>query len=166
MADFMCVYAEMEALQTKFNTEAGDLNATATQMRQFQNDVVASAIKSFKEKMEQFSGQISQTKNDLETETTRVCGPDGHSGEGWHGVKSQNFVNSVFDTNGGLAGNFNTLLQDIQEINLAFTELETKIGQVIEEMGKNVDTVSGFCTNNADFTNSMEQAAAMLDGTN
>lgn len=160
---FMCVYSEMQVLKSKFDNEAADLNQTAMDMQTFQDNTVSVAIADFKSKIEAFQQQITQTETDLKTETDRVCG-DGYSGgEGWLGEKSARFVLSVYDSGDGLTGCFNTLRQDMDEINNAFTTLETKISEVISTLKNNVNLVSSFCTENADFTESMEQASQMID---
>ncbi|MCM1223573.1 MAG: hypothetical protein NC548_54910 [Lachnospiraceae bacterium] len=162
MADkFMCVYSEMQALKDRFDTEASDLNETATAMQTFQDNTVSTAINEFKTKISAFQEQITQTETDLKTETERVCGDGYAGGEGWLGEQSRNFVGSV---NNDLAGCFNTLRQDMDEINTAFETLETKIAEVVTALKKNVESVSGFCTENSDFTSSMEKAAMMIDG--
>ncbi|MDE6672856.1 MAG: hypothetical protein K2K16_11795 [Ruminococcus sp.] len=160
---FMCVYSEMEALKGKFDTEAGDLNDTATAMKTFQDTTVSTAIQEFKEKITNFQEQINSTETDLKAETQRVCGETGYDGEGWAGEKSANFVNSVFDEATGLAGCFKTLREDMEEINQTFSNLETKIAEVITELENNVRKVSDFCTENSDFTKSMEEASIRID---
>ena len=165
MADkFMCVYSEMQALKSKFDSESEDLNQTATAMQTFQDNTVSTAISDFKTKISEFQDQINQTENDLKAETDRVCGSGYEGGEGWLGEQSANFVNSVYDSGSGLTGCFNTLRQDMEEINSAFTTLETKIAEVVTALKNNVELVSGFCTNNSDFTESMERAAQNIDG--
>ena len=156
---FMCVYSEMQALQSKFNSESEDLNQTATAMQTFQDNTVSTAISDFKTKITEFQAQINQTESDLKKETDRVCGTGYEGGE-----QSKNFVNSVYDSSTGLTGCFNTLRQDMDEINTAFTTLETKIAEVVNALKSNVELVSGFCTNNSDFTLSMEEAARNIDG--
>ncbi len=165
MADkFMCVYSEMQALKSKFDTEAADLNQTATDMQAFQDNTVSTAIADFKSKISAFEQQITQTETDLKAETDRVCGDDYSSGEGWLGEQSARFVTSVYDSGEGLTGCFNTLRQDMEEINSAFATLETKIADVVAALKNNVELVSGFCSNNSDFTTSMENAAQTIDG--
>lgn len=165
MADkFMCVYSEMQALKGKFDTEASDLSQTATEMQAFQDNTVSTAIADFKAKIAAFEQQITQTETDLKTETDRVCGNGYEGGEGWIGEQSARFVMSVYDSGEGLTGCFNTLRQDMEEISTAFTTLETKIAAVVAALKTNVETVSGFCTSNADFTASMERAAIDIDG--
>ncbi len=165
MADkFMCVYSEMQALKSKFDTESNDLNDTATAMQAFQDNTVSTAIADFKSKISEFQEQINQTETDLKSETDRVCGSGYEGGAGWLGEQSANFVNSVYDTGDGLAGCFNTLRNDMDEINNAFAKLETKIAEVVTALKNNVGLVSGFCTNNSDFTSSMERAAQSIDG--
>lgn len=165
MADkFMCVYSEMQALKSKFDTESSDLNQTANDMQAFQDNTVSTAIADFKSKITEFQNQINQTETDLKSETDRVCGSGYEGGSGWLGEQSANFVNSVYDTGSGLAGCFNTLRQDMEEINTAFATLESKIADVVAALKTNVETVSGFCTNNSDFTSSMERAAQSIDG--
>ncbi len=158
----MCVYSEMQALQNKFNTEAEDLNACATQMQEFHNNTVKSSIAEFKSKIKEFQELINSTETDLKNETTRVCG-NGHDGEGWIGDKSEAFVEQVFDEGNGLAGCFKTLRNDLEDISNQFTDLENKIGDVITSLKTNVQTVSGFCSENAEFTSSMELAAQQID---
>ena len=165
MADkFMCVYSEMQALKSKFDTEASDLNQTATDMQAFQDNTVSTAIADFKSKIEAFEQQITQTETDLKAETDRVCGDGYANGEGWLGEQSARFVTSVYDSGEGLTGCFNTLRQDMEEINSAFATLETKIAEVVAALKNNVELVSGFCSNNSDFTTSMENAAQTIDG--
>ena len=158
---FMCVYSEMQALKDKFDTESSDLSQTATDMQAFQTDTVATAIASFKAKIATFEEQITQTEKDLKEETIRVCGTGYEGGEGWLGEQSANFVNSV---NVDLADCFSTLRQNMEEINTSFTTLEQKIEEVVTALKTNVETVAGFCTNNADFTKSMEEASIHIDG--
>ena len=165
MADkFMCVYSEMQALKSKFDAEASDPSQTATEMQTFQDDTVSTAIADFKAKIAAFQQQITQTEADLKTETDRVCGDGYDSGEGWLGKQSAKFVMSVYDSGDGLTGCFNTLRQDMEEISTAFTTLETKIAAVVAALKTNVETVSSFCTSNADFTESMKRAAIDIDG--
>ncbi len=92
-----------------------------------------------------------------------MCGNGYEGGEGWIGEQSARFVMSVYDSGEGLAGCFNTLRQDMEEISTAFTTLETKIAAVVAALKTNVETVSGFCTSNADFTSSMERAIIDID---
>ena len=160
----MCVYSEMQALQSKFNSESADLNQTATAMQTFQDNTVSTAISDFKAKITEFQNQINQTESDLKKETDRVCGTGYEGGEGWLGEKSKNFVDSVYDSSTGLTGCFNTLRQDMEEINTAFTTLETRIAEVVTALKSNVELVSGFCTNNSDFTSSVEESMRNLDG--
>lgn len=165
MADkFMCVYSEMQALKNKFDSEAADLNQTATDMQAFQDNTVSTAIADFKSKINAFEQQITQTETDLKAETDRVCGDGYSTGEGWLGEQSVRFVTSVYDSGEGLTGCFNTLRQDMEEINTAFATLETKIAEVVAALKNNVELVSGFCNNNSDFTTSMENAAQTIDG--
>lgn len=159
---FMCVYSEMQALMNKFQSEAEDLNGCATQMQAFHNNTVKSSILEFKNKIKEFQDTIDSTETALKNETTRVCG-NGHDGEGWIGDKSENFVNQVNDESNGLAGCFKTLRNDLEDISTQFTNLENKIGEVIASLKTNVETVSGFCTENAEFTQSMEEAANRID---
>lgn len=155
----MCSYPEMQALKQKFDDEADDLNQTATSMQTFQNDTVSTAITSFKTKISEFRSQIDQTEQDIKTETARVCG-DGTNGEGWIGNQSVNFVDSVEHD---LTNCFNTLRQDMDEINNQFTELESKIESVIQSLKSNVEKVSVFCTENADFSESFREAMLNID---
>lgn len=161
---FMCVYSEMEALKSKFDAEAADLNQTATDMQAFQDNTVSTAISDFRAKMSAFAEQITQTENDLKSETTRVCGDGYEGGTGWLGDQSRRFVEKVENTgNDGLAGCFNIVRQDIEEINDEFTKLEAKISEVIAELKRNVEKVSDFCINDSEFTSSIEQAAQGVD---
>lgn len=160
----MCVYSEMQALKNKFDSEAADLNQTATDMQAFQDNTVSTAISDFKSKINAFEQQITQTETDLKAETDRVCGDGYSTGEGWLGEQSARFVTSVYDSGEGLTGCFNTLRQDMEEINTAFATLETKIAEVVAALKNNVELVSGFCSNNSDFTTSMENAAQTIDG--
>lgn len=70
----------------------------------------------------------------------------------------------VYDSGEGLTGCFNTLRQDMEEISTAFTTLETKIAAVVAALKTNVETVSGFCSNDADFVKCMDDAARRIDG--
>jgi len=161
---FVCIHSEMVKLQTTFSTEAGDLSQCATDMEQFQNEIVSDAISKFKDKIDIFRQQVTKTESDIQKETKRVCGEDGYEGgEGWQGDKAAGFVNSVFDTGEGLAGCFNSLRDDMDEINSSFDALEKKIAAVINSLKTNVETVSGFCTDNSDFTSSMNQAVSDID---